>query len=68
MPNQEHREKDKFELHLDEMIEKLHRCQQEKKLDSCSKCDLFLSCELRSEYIQAVYNSMSKGDTGGFEF
>ena len=68
MPKEEHRKKDKFELHLDEMIIKLQGCQQQKKCTSCSQCELFFGCELRSEYIQAVYNSMSKGDTGGFEF
>ncbi len=61
-------EKDKFELHLDEMIVKVQACQEEKALESCSKCELFLECALREEYIKAVYNSMSKGDTGGFEF
>lgn len=60
--------KDKFELHLDEMIIKIQDCQKNKKLDSCSKCEHYLECELRNNYIKAVYNSMSKGDTGGFEF
>ena len=60
--------KDKFELHLDEMIVKLQACQKEKGYKSCSLCESYLGCELRDEYIKAVYNSMSKGDTGGFEF
>ena len=60
--------KDKFELYLDEMIIKLQKCQEEKTFKSCSACESYLKCELRSEYIKAVYNSMSKGDTGGFEF
>ena len=60
--------KDKFELHLDEMIIKLQSCQKDKNLSSCSLCKDFLNCSLRTEYIDAVYNSMSKGDTGGFEF
>jgi len=59
---------DKFELHLEEMIKKLKECQQSNSLDSCSKCENFLKCELRDDYIKSVYNSMSKGDTGGFEF
>jgi hypothetical protein len=62
------KEKDKFELHLDEMIVKVQNCQEEKSLPSCSQCEQFLKCTLRQEYINAVYNSMSKGDTGGFEF
>lgn len=60
--------KDKFELYLDEMIEKLQKCQNDKNLKSCSLCDDYIGCQLRDEYIKAVYNSMSKGDTGGFEF
>jgi len=59
---------DKFEIHLDEMIVKLQQCQVEKNLKSCSVCDHYLDCELRSDYIKSVYNSMSKGETGGFEF
>lgn len=60
--------KDRFELHLDEMVIKVQTCQSEKTLESCSKCELFLKCELRNDYIKSVYNSMSKGETGGFEF
>jgi len=60
--------KDKFELHLDEMIIKLQTCQKEKNMKSCSDCEYYLTCELRTDYIKSVYNSMSKGDTGGFEF
>ena len=61
-------ERDKFELHLDEMIVKIQACQKEKNLATCSICEHYLSCELRTDYVKAVYNSMSKGDTGGFEF
>ncbi|MBL0708778.1 MAG: hypothetical protein JJW00_07025 [Sulfurimonas sp.] len=59
---------DKFELHLDEMIDKLQTCQKEKSLKTCSLCEEYLACELRDDYIKSVYNSMSKGETGGFEF
>jgi len=59
---------DKFEIHLDEMIVKLQQCQVEKNLKSCSDCEHYLGCELRGDYIKSVYNSMSKGETGGFEF
>lgn len=61
-------EADKFEIYLDEMIVKVQACQKERDLESCSLCEKYLACELRSEYISAVYNSMSKGETGGFEF
>ena len=60
--------KDKFEQHLDEMLIKLQECQAQKALKSCSDCEHYLSCELRTDCIKSVYNSMSKGDTGGFEF
>jgi len=61
-------ELDKFELHLKEMIKKLQDCQNEKQMVSCSKCEFYFSCEIRTDYVKAVYNSMSKGETGGFEF
>ena len=61
-------QKDKFELYLDEMIKKLQDCQVSKSHKSCSACESYFGCELRDEYVKAVYNSMSKGDTGGFEF
>ena len=60
--------KDKFEVYLDNMILKLQACQQEKTHKSCSLCEFYFGCTLRDEYVKAVYNSMSKGDTGGFEF
>jgi hypothetical protein len=65
MPN---KPKDKFELHLDEMLQKLQACQKEKGHKSCSLCEFYFGCSIRDEYVKAVYNSMSKGDTGGFEF
>ncbi len=61
-------ELDKFELHLNDMIVKIQACQEEKNLTTCSVCGHYLGCELRNEYIKSVYNSMSKGETGGFEF
>jgi len=64
----DNKETDKFELYLDEMIQKVQTCQKERDLESCSLCEKYLACELRGEYISAVYNSMSKGETGGFEF
>lgn len=59
---------DKFEIFLEEMLVKLQKCQEEKKHKSCSACEDYFTCELRHDYVKAVYNSMSKGDTGGFEF
>jgi hypothetical protein len=59
---------DEFALHLEKKLKELRTCQEEKQLSTCSACTLFLECTLRKEYVDAVYNSMSKGDTGGFEF
>jgi hypothetical protein len=59
---------DKFELHLNEILIKLQACQEEKQMKTCSDCEHYFSCELRTDYVKSVYNSMSKGDTGGFEF
>ena len=61
-------ELDKFEQHLDEMIIKIQKCQEDNTLNSCSVCQNYLGCELRTDYVKSVYNSMSKGETGGFEF
>lgn len=68
MQTTSNQEKDKFEVHLDEMIIKVQNCQEDKNLKSCSNCEHFFGCELRKDYVNSVYNSMSKGETGGFEF
>ncbi len=60
--------RDRFEQRLDEMIDKLKACQAEHGLKSCLPCEKFLACEIRTAYVGAVYDSMSKGETGGFEF
>jgi hypothetical protein len=60
--------RDKFELFLDEKLAQLQACQQQKNHITCSNCERYFDCDLRQEYVKAVYNSMSKGDTGGFEF
>jgi len=61
-------EKDAFEQRLDAMIVKLKACQETHAVKSCSVCEHSLGCELRKSYVSAVYDSMSKGETGGFEF
>jgi hypothetical protein len=57
-----------FEARLDEELRRLKACQEEKSVQSCSLCEFFIGCEVRQAYVQAVYDSMSKGETGGFEF
>lgn len=59
---------DEWQLALQEKKSALEACQKEKQVDSCLKCDALLTCELREAYVKAVYESMSKGQGGGFEF
>jgi len=58
----------KYEEALNEQIEILKKCQEEHQLKSCFLCDNLFECALRDEYVKAVYESMSKGQGGGFEF
>ena len=57
-----------FERRLDEAIKRLQACQGEQSVASCNDCERCIGCETRQAYVQAVYDSMSKGETGGFEF
>jgi len=59
---------DEWQLILKQKRVELETCQTEHNLDSCLKCNMVLNCELRDAYIKAVYDSMSKGEGGGFEF
>lgn len=59
---------DKWQLDLEEKKRLLEECQKSKNLTSCLECEKLLDCVIRDEYIQAVYDSMSKGESGGFEF
>ena len=61
-------QKDKWQLALDNPLDTLKQCQINKNIDSCMKCDKILDCEIRDNYIKAVYESMNKGSGGGFEF
>lgn len=46
----------------------LQECQNAKNVDSCMKCEKTFECEIRKTYVKAVYESMAKGQGGGFEF
>jgi len=59
---------DSYQDRLDETKESLQRCQDEKNIDSCMKCEKTFECETRKDYVDAVYESMSRGEGGGFEF
>lgn len=68
MENNQNKALDEWELKLEEQLKVLHSCQSDKGLNSCNPCDQFFGCELRKKYVKAVYESMSKGSGGGFEF
>ena len=57
-----------FEERLSKMINELQQCQKDKGHNSCMKCEKLIGCELRKQYVQVTYESMSKGEIGGFEF
>lgn len=59
---------DVWQKALEAKLDELKECQASKNVDSCFKCSLTLECTLRKEYVKAVYESMSKGSMGGFEF
>lgn len=59
---------DQWQITLKQKKNELERCQQEKHLTSCLKCEKILDCTVRDSYVKAVYDSMSKGKGGGFEF
>jgi len=59
---------DVFEQRLDEVKARLQACQSEKAVQSCTQCPSLFTCTLRKEYVSAAYDSMAKGQGGGFEF
>ena len=59
---------DEWQAALQQKKIELENCQKEKHIQSCLKCNQILECELRELYVKAVYESMSKGQGGGFEF
>jgi len=61
-------ELDEWQILLIQKRGELEDCQKHNHLQSCMPCPQFLDCELRDSYIKAVYDSMSKGEGGGFEF
>jgi hypothetical protein len=59
---------DEWKIALKHKKAELESCQKEHAVSSCMKCEKLLNCEIRDAYIKAVYDSMSKGKGGGFEF
>lgn len=60
--------KDRYRIRLEEQLVQLQTCQKEKGLESCMPCSEVIGCPIRREYVNAVYESMNKGQGGGFEF
>lgn len=61
-------ESSEFDKKLDVKLEILVKCQNDNSVDSCSKCEHYIGCDIRKQYVLSVYESMSKGEIGGFEF
>jgi len=59
---------DEWQIALGIKKRELETCQAEEKVKSCLSCSKLHNCEIRDAYVHAVYNSMSKGAGGGFEF
>ncbi|MBT8344569.1 MAG: hypothetical protein KJO45_07620 [Sulfurovum sp.] len=59
---------DEWQIALKQKKSDLEACQKEHQVKSCIGCEKLLECEVRDAYIKAVYDSMSKGAGGGFEF
>jgi len=59
---------DEWQIALKQKKSELEACQAEQQVKSCMNCEKLLECEVRENYIKAVYDSMSKGTGGGFEF
>ncbi len=59
---------DEWKIALKQKKVDLEVCQAEHQVRSCLKCEKLLDCAVRDAYIKAVYDSMSKGAGGGFEF
>lgn len=59
---------DPYEAKLEEAKTALQECQTSKSLESCLNCPSLIGCPIRTTYVRTVYESMSKGETGGFDF
>ena len=59
---------DEWQIALGVKKKELEACQVKENVKSCLSCQKIHNCEVRDAYVHAVYNSMSKGAGGGFEF
>ena len=68
MSDDSKKELDSWDKALEIKLQVLQQCQASHSISDCFDCDKLLACDLRREYVKAVYESMSKGSMGGFEF
>ncbi len=59
---------DVYEEQLKASRQKLQECQKKLGYKSCLPCAKIMDCPIRDSYVKAVYASMNKGQSGGFEF
>ncbi len=59
---------DEYTQNLNDKTTLLQQCQQNKGYISCLKREQLIGCQVRQEYVKAVYESMSKGQHGDFDF
>lgn len=59
---------DSYDQQLALSTEELKNCQKARGLNSCLACSEILECQVRLGYVNAVYESMSKGLVGDFDF
>ena len=64
----EQKEINLFKAKLQEQQELLQACQKKHKIKSCMLCKEVIGCATRKSYVNSVYQSMNKGQSGGFEF
>lgn len=57
-----------YEVRLDDAKQLLCKCQLDKAVESCLNCPELIGCSVRTHYVRAVFESMSKGEIGGFDF
>ena len=58
----------RFDDRLQETLHALQECQRTRALQSCLLCEAMMECPIRERYVRSVYESMSKGQSGGFDF
>ncbi|RDU71956.1 hypothetical protein CQA66_05710 [Helicobacter aurati] len=48
--------------------QELQQCQNQHGFSSCMQCHSIFECQVRTRYVNAVYESMNRGQVGDFDF